>query len=652
MELLLPAGNIESFFAAIEAGADAVYLGLKNFNARQRAKNFSFLEIYNIVNHAHKNKIKVYITVNTLIKNTELPELLKTLSILTQINPDAIIIQDFAIVNLVKKYFRSLKIHASTQLSAHNSLDCNFLKKQGFERVILARELTKTELISITQQTNIQTEIFVHGALCYSFSGHCLFSSYLGGNSANRGTCKQVCRRNFISNGKNFPFFSLKDLQLISQINLFEKLKISSLKVEGRMKNAEYVFNVAKAYKTTINDFSKIEKSQKMLENDFAREKTDFFYEKNIANVFTENTGTGLLLGKIFNITNDAFQINTNYYIDENSKLRVRCNKDTNSEFIKIHSIKNNNNNFIVYCNTEFLTNNMDLYLIGNKNFMIKTNFEKIINKKFNILSTGQIQKIINEYSSKNISKDANKIYLRISNLEFLNLIKIFDFEYIILKVNEIALKNILKNDIANKYKEKIVIEFPKFISENKIKFYKEIIKNFVENKFINFSISNLSQIELLPKNTKIFTNENIYILNDIAINFIKSCGISEYVYPYENDYPNLISGKNRSGIVPIYFYPELFYSRVPINSTNEISDENKNKYKRLKINGFTIIIDEKPVSLTHNFNKLQNKGFSKFLIDFSYENDIKKLEAVIKCLKKSEKITNTTDFNMKMGLK
>jgi putative protease len=156
----------------------------------------------------------------------------------------------------------------------------------------------------------------------------------------------------------------------------------------------------------------------------------------------------------------------------------------------------------------------------------------------------------------------------------------------------------------------------------------------------------------LLPTNINIFSNENIYILNDLAINFLKKFAIKNYIFPYENDYPNLISGKDRHGIIPIYFKPELFYSRVPIKAKDVITDENKNEYNILKINGFTIITDIKSVSLTHFIDRLEAKGFSKFLIDFSYEDDMDFLKIVLDYVKKSEKMPNTKDFNMKKGLK
>ena len=652
MELLLPAGNIECFFAAIEGGADAVYLGTKNFNARQRAKNFSYSDIFNIVKYAHSKNVKVFITLNTLIKNTELSELIKTMSILSEIKPDALIIQDLAVANLAKKYFQNIKIHTSTQLAAHNSLDCLFWEKQNFERVILSRELTKSELTKISQKSKIQKEIFVHGALCYSFSGHCLFSSYLGGNSANRGQCTQVCRRNFISENKKFTYFSLKDLQLIEHVPYLNHLNINSLKIEGRMKTPEYVYNVAKAYRNFIDNFSELENSKNILKNDFAREKTEFFWGENLSDSVTNTSGIGILLGKIFNINQTSFQIKTDYKIDKNSKLRLRNSDDNNSEYIKIYGIKSTENGVEILCDTTNFQNNSDLYLVGTTDFKVNNSFENFQNKKFYPPDDKSVAKIINCNSAKGKISDKQQLYLRLSNLDYLNKFNFNDFAFILLKIKEINFNKIFINTIIRKNKSKIIIELPKFISENKLDFYKEFIKQCIDYQLNNFSISNISQIQILPKTANVFSNENIYIINDLAINFVRNNGISEYIYPYENDFPNLISGKDRFGIIPIYYKPELFYSRVPIKTNKIIFDENKNCYNKLIFNGFTIITDSEAVSLTHFINKFQVKGFNKFLIDFSYENDINNLNNVLISIKKSEKIPNTKDFNMKKGLK
>lgn len=195
MELLAPAGTVETFFAALENGADAVYLGLKAFSARAYAANFTLAQVSSLAQVSRQRGCKLYVALNALVKEEERPELMETLGALQEIGPDALIIQDLGVYYLVRQHYPALPVHASTLLTIHNSLGVAQAAAMGFKRVVLARELTLSELAAIRRQTRLELEVFIHGALCYSFSGLCLFSSYLGGRAATRGRCTQPCRR-------------------------------------------------------------------------------------------------------------------------------------------------------------------------------------------------------------------------------------------------------------------------------------------------------------------------------------------------------------------------------------------------------------------------------------------------------------------------
>ena len=252
-ELLLPAGNVENFRAAIAGGADAIYLGLRKFNARGRASNLSNHQFVSLLKEADTHQVKVYVTLNTVIKNNELNELLDMIWFLSKTKVAAVIIQDWGVYYLLKKHFPKLVIHASTQMGNHNSLGANYSQEKGIERIILARETTQQELIGIGKKSNIELEVFTHGALCYSFSGMCMFSSFVGGAGANRGICTQNCRRVYKDKGESY-LFSLKDHQLIDNLPEMIEAGVASIKIEGRMKSAEYVYTVAKAYRKALDN--------------------------------------------------------------------------------------------------------------------------------------------------------------------------------------------------------------------------------------------------------------------------------------------------------------------------------------------------------------------------------------------------------------
>ncbi len=650
-ELLLPAGSTETFFAALDGGADAVYLGFKKFNARNRAKNFSLNEIVNIVHEAHLRKRKVFITLNTLIKNAELGELIETLHILSQINPDAVIVQDFASIQLIRKFYKNLKIHTSTQMSSHNQLAAAYFKKFGAERIILSRELNESELKLTAKESQLPVEAFVHGALCYSFSGQCLFSSYLGGNSANRGMCAQVCRRSFKSDLEKSSFFSLKDFQLIDYIPLFSEFKLASLKIEGRMKNAEYVYNTARAYRMAIDDHSKINEAKEILTRDFAREKTAWFMGDKLQTSIAQNSGTGIFAGKVSSITKSGFYMSSEIELKQHFQLRIRNFKDTEAGFVKINSISGNNDNYLVNCEITGISAGDEVYLAGTDSYKVKSSFPDYQKVNFRTISPKQADTLKSTFPIVIAKNNKTLFYLRIAGLKSLENINHFDFTAIFLKLKFSEIEKLKSLKILPELKSKLRIELPKYISAKRVKPLQTIISNLFNFGFRNFVISHISQIEILPLGAKITTNENIFLLNDLSVSFIQQQGIKEYCYPLENDYPNMLRGRDRNGIIPVYFYPELFYSRMPVKSAKTLSDDNGKKYKKSVFNGFTVITDTIPVSVTQNASKFISKGFYKFLIDISHESDISRLSGIIKSLKLSEKIPGTSDFNMKKEL-
>lgn len=311
VELLAPAGNPEALDAAIGEGADAVYLGLKSFNARMRSSNFAWPQFEAAVDALHKKNKKIYVTVNTVITEAETEKMYRFLAYLNAVGPDGIIVQDLGVVQIAKTFFPKLKLHASTQMNIASAKAANMLSRSGVSRVVLARELSLKEIENLTLNTSCELEVFVHGALCICESGLCLFSSYLGGKSANRGMCTQACRRLYTAHTaggkKEGYYFSPDDLQLIDYVPDLAAAGVSSFKIEGRMKSAEYVGTVVSAYRHVLDNWEKdkkaaIETGRRILANDFARKKTTFLFEssesENILNP-AQAGGTGIFLGLI-----------------------------------------------------------------------------------------------------------------------------------------------------------------------------------------------------------------------------------------------------------------------------------------------------------------------------------------------------------------
>ena len=254
LELLAPAGSFESLKAAVSNGADAIYLGGGKHNARVNAANFTEKELAAAIDYAHERDKKVYTTLNTLVKNHELKDVLRFAEYIYKEGADAVIVQDLGLVRLLKEYLPELCIHASTQMTLANSEAVKTVESMGVNRVVLPRELTLDEIRIIGENTSVQLEVFVHGALCVCYSGQCLMSSFIGGRSGNRGLCAQPCRLpwSLSKDGKVYGnssyLISPRDLMTIELLPRLKNAGISSLKIEGRMKSPEYVAIITSIY--------------------------------------------------------------------------------------------------------------------------------------------------------------------------------------------------------------------------------------------------------------------------------------------------------------------------------------------------------------------------------------------------------------------
>ena len=324
VELLAPAGDMDSLLAAVNNGADAVYIGGKKFGARKFAHNFDEQELKEAIQVCHTHGVKLYVTVNTLIHDTELEDALQELKFLYEIGVDAVIIQDIGLIRLARKYLKNLELHASTQMHTTNEEALQELKELGIKRAVLAREMTKEEIASL--DTDLELEVFVHGALCVSYSGQCLFSSLVLNRSGNRGVCAGMCRLPYrlkvdgtVQKKEGSYLLSPKELMTLPKLKeILDLDKISSFKIEGRMKNATYVGYVTKLYRTAIDAYynqkeyllNTIEENN--LKSLFNRKFTlGHFFKDSKRNLMNSNSPNhlGSELGKVTKVTKDKIQI-------------------------------------------------------------------------------------------------------------------------------------------------------------------------------------------------------------------------------------------------------------------------------------------------------------------------------------------------------
>lgn len=547
IELLAPAGTMESLRAAVQSGADAVYLGGSKFSARAYAGNFTDEVMKEAIDYCHFNNVKIYVTVNTILKDEEIIEALEYVNYLYNIGVDAVIIQDLGLASLIKSNVQDLELHASTQMTVHNLEGAKFLRNNGFKRIILSRELSIKEIANISKEKNIDTEIFIHGALCISYSGQCLMSSIIGGRSGNRGRCAQPCRlpyeiiNKLTKQSKKGYIMSPKDVCTLENIGDIIESGTTSLKIEGRMKKPEYVAGVVGAYRKAIDNY--YNNSYIDVKEELARVKQLFNREGFSKAYLYNNDGLDMMA---YN-----FPKNTGLYLGEakkdksialREKLNVRDGIRINDSGFVVTSIVKDNKEVtsaekddvvvikpIKYRAGDMLYKTLDSELLDELSYFYKDTFRKfninlkvkfkcdeaieietyIFNKKF--VSKGDIiERPINkpldkEKVIKNLSKSGETLF-NVKQVEF----SIFEQGFLpISSLNKVRRELI---DEITEYKENL----NSHREENKIevrhlKIKKLAINNDKSMPSLLVSISNNAQLDAME-----YVRENSD--NDIAI--------------------------------------------------------------------------------------------------------------------------------------
>ena len=344
IEVLAPAGGLESVYPAVRMGANAVYLGAWKLSARTSAQNFNREDLKKAVEYCHARGVKVYLACNTLVHDDELEEALRIIKYACAIPVDALIMQDLGLISLVRKFAPDMRIHGSTQMSVHTPKGVEYLEKMGLKRVVLSRELSKSEIEEISKNTNAELEVFVHGALCMSVSGQCYFSAMLGSRSGNRGSCAQPCRLPFTSeNGNNYAL-SLKDNSVINDLRELENIGTASAKIEGRMKRPEYVAVAVRACRQSLDEGK--------IDSDISDKLQAVFSRSGFTDgYFTGNLGRDMFgIRSKENVTSATEKIFTEIrtmYKDEKPLVPVEMNFSMKTDKPLKFSVKDGDGNFV-----------------------------------------------------------------------------------------------------------------------------------------------------------------------------------------------------------------------------------------------------------------------------------------------------------------
>lgn len=585
-EILAPCGGMDSLIAAVNSGADAVYLGEEFFSARKNAANFNYDQLCEAVKLCHYSSVKVYVTLNTLVFDKEITLLKKSIINCARADVDGLIIQDQGVAKIVKELVPDMPLHASTQMTVNSLEGARLLKRLGFSRVVLGRELSFEQIKTITEGCDIETEVFVHGALCVCLSGQCYMSSVLGGRSGNRGLCAQPCRLNFASD-KRQNVISLKDLSVVEHLKELEKIGVTSFKIEGRMKRPEYVGGTVNACRTVLDGGVPDLESLKCV---FSRSGfTDGYYRDNFADMQGVRTKEDVISApKVLNAMKQfyhkpyvRYDVNVSAEIKAGRPIVIRAeacgcnaviignepekaiNKAVDEEYIVKQLSKLGGTLFkagVISANVEsgLMVSASELNEMRRK--AISSLSEKILQKNTNNYEIKQLK----EKKSNSEKKIRPEFRCEVMTAEQLSQVLCEDeYSYIYVPMN------LLSENTEDKFR--IVVVPPVFLGDCEEKVI-SVLKKFKSFGYENVCAHTLSHIEIINKlGLKAFGSFRLNITNSYALDSYQELGVKDVVLSPElmmQDAQDICGGSSiKTGIIGYGKLPLMIVRRCPINN-------------------------------------------------------------------------------------
>lgn len=663
-ELLAPAGNINIFKAVIEAGADAVYVGGSMFGARAYANNFDEEELLYAIDYAHLKGVKVYLTVNTLLKNDEIEKLYDYLLPFYERGLDAVLVQDLGALKLIHDRFPDLAIHTSTQMTVTGIDGVRFLKQFGVQRVVMAREVSLAEMKEIHEKCGMEIEAFVHGALCYSYSGQCLFSSMLGGRSGNRGRCAQPCRLPYcVGNKKDTYILSLKDMCGIKDLQKLKESGVYSLKIEGRMKQAGYASGVVAYYRRYIDSMKEV--SDKDYKNIAGLGNRCGFTDK----YYFEHNGTDMVTFEKPNFVSDAsdelpqfskikIQGKLTLKEAEPGALTVSCGgyrftsyMDPVSHALKAPAERKNVAERISKTgDTPFEFENIDITM-DNDIF--------VPNGALNKLRREAIEGLQNEilmqykrtasasygWKSKKTSEikpygDPKVIASVRDGKQLYRLLEYDNISEIYIDSSKYGRRDFVKefNDdvfCVNNAEKKAYLALPVIFRRSTRDYFETISDQLKKIDFEGFIVRNYEEffwVKTIFAGKKIVTDHNMYTYNDMAKSMFFDNGADADTMPLELNQKEINRRNNKGSQMIIYGYYPLMVSAQCVHKNSYKCDRTpqitylKDRYNKIFpvwnncSECYNIIYNSCPTVLFNNMQKIKNAGIDALRLDFTFE--------------------------------
>ena len=663
-ELLAPAGNINIFKAVIEAGADAVYVGGSMFGARAYANNFNEEELLYAIDYAHLKGVKVYLTVNTLLKNDEIEKLYDYLLPFYERGLDAVLVQDLGALKLIHDRFPDLAIHTSTQMTVTGIDGVEFLKQFGVQRVVMAREVSLAEMKEIHEKCGMEIEAFVHGALCYSYSGQCLFSSMLGGRSGNRGRCAQPCRLPYcVGNKKDTYILSLKDMCGIKDLQKLKESGVYSLKIEGRMKQAGYASGVVAYYRRYIDSMKEV--SDKDYKNIAGLGNRCGFTDK----YYFEHNGTDMVTFEKPNFVSDAsdelpqfskikIQGKLTLKEAEPGALTVSCGgyrftsyMDPVSHALKAPAERKNVEERISKTgDTPFEFENIDITMDdgifvpnGALNKLRREAIEGLQNeilmqyKRTASASYGWKSKKTSEIKT---SGDLKVIASVRDGKQLYRLLEYDNISEIYIDSSKYGRRDFVKefNDdvfCVNNAEKKAYLALPVIFRRSTRDYFETISDQLKKIDFEGFIVRNYEEffwVKTRFAGKKIVTDHNMYTYNDMAKSMFFDNGADADTMPLELNQKEINRRNNKGSQMIIYGYYPLMVSAQCVHKNSYKCDRTpqitylKDRYNKIFpvwnncSECYNIIYNSCPTVLFNNIQKIKNAGIDALRLDFTFE--------------------------------
>ncbi|MDR1656211.1 MAG: U32 family peptidase [Deltaproteobacteria bacterium] len=685
-ELLAPAGGPASWAAALEAGADAVYAGIDKFSARTYAENFTLPEIKGLIEESHRAGVKVYLAFNSIIKQEELAAAFRLMMAAAEIGADALIIQDLGLAFLARRHCPNLPLHASTLTAVHSLDGLKVLKNLGFTRAVLPRELSLREITEISTRSPIGVEVFIHGAQCFSFSGLCLMSSFLGGRSALRGGCTQPCRRAYQNAGRQTTFFSPADFMASSFIPDLKKLPIEAFKIEGRMKGPDYVGRIVAAYRLILDaqeaDFERaVAKAHEMMADVPGRAVTDGgFISGNPADtsLWDRQTVSGLKLGSIEPLGPGLGRLTLLAPIKLGDRVRLVASHGEEGDPFKLKKILDGTLEIASAQAGQTVTIALgtpdspppegQLYLVGSggleKQYLASEPVKRLkaAAKDYapNLDSIALPPLLTSRDGGPPVLGRSHPLWFWLDGTKDLDEILNFRPAKIILPLTSETVKELSRHKKRYRYFSEFIWSFPPLIfGKNQGKIRNEAAK-LVESGARAFMVSNLGQIALLESikpGLKIWADHRLGVLNHLAAKSLNSLGLSGVTISIECDQNTItrLTQARFTGGVLMYLYgrPPLFTSRhrPPDLRRGPVVSPRGEKFWTADEGEAFILQSEHRVFQAGLLKISKPSGFLGFLVDLRREPNV--LEAARRLKKAIDQGRGSPGlgFNFKRGL-